>query len=143
VARNIVSTVIVFGVAFLIGFRPSAGPAQWLAAIGIPLLFVVAISALSATIGLVARAPEAANGFTFFVSFLPYASSAFVPVHTMPSWLHGFANNQPVTPVTESLRGLLLDTPVGGNPRRAVVRCTGLLLVSVLASAVLFRRRTG
>jgi ABC-2 type transport system permease protein len=143
VARNVVSTVLVFAVAFLIGFRPSAGPLQWLAAIGILLLFVVAISALSATIGLVARAPEAANGFTFFVSFLPYASSAFVPVHTMPSWLHGFANNQPVTPVTESLRGLLLDTPVGGNPWRAVVWCAGLLLVSVLASAVLFRRRTG
>jgi ABC-2 type transport system permease protein len=143
VARNIVSTVIVFGVAFLIGFRPSAGPAHWLTAIGILLLFVVAISALSATIGLVARAPEAANGFTFFVSFLPYASSAFVPVHTMPSWLHGFANNQPVTPVTESLRGLLLNTPVGDNPWRAILWCTGLLLVSVVASAVLFRRRTG
>src|SRR6266536_2566597 len=128
VARNVVSTVIVFGVAFLLG---------------ILLLFVLAISAVSATIGLVARAPEAANGFTFFVSFLPYASSAFVPVATMPVWLHGFANNQPVTPVTESLRGLLLNTPVGNHPWHAVLWCSGLLAVSVAASAVLFRRRTG
>ena len=58
-------------------------------------------------------------------------------------WLHGFANNQPVTPVTESLRGLLLGTPVGTNPVRAVLWCLGLLVVSVAASAVLFRRRTG
>jgi hypothetical protein len=58
VARNVVSTVLVFAVAFLIGFRPSAGPLRWLAAIGILLLFVVAISALFATIGLVARAPR-------------------------------------------------------------------------------------
>src|SRR5262249_47920244 len=143
VTRNIVATIVVFGVAFLVGFRPTAGPVRWLAASGILLLFVVTLSALSATIGLLAKSPEAANGFTFFVSFLPYASSAFVPVRTMPSWLHGFADNQPVTPVTESLRGLLLHTPVGGNPLRAVLWCTGLLLVSVLASAVLFRRRTG
>jgi ABC-2 type transport system permease protein len=143
VARNVVSTVIVFGVAFLVGFRPTAGPVHWVFAAAILLLFVVTISALSATIGLVAKTPDAANGFTFFVTFLPYASSAFVPVHTMPSWLRGFANNQPVTPVTESLRGLLLNTPVGTNPLRAVLWCTGLLAVSVATSAVLFRRRTG
>jgi ABC-2 type transport system permease protein len=143
VARNVVSTVVVLGVALLLGFRPTAGPVHWLYAVGILLLFVLAISAVSATIGLVARAPEAANGFTFFVSFLPYASSAFVPVATMPVWLHGFANNQPVTPVTESLRGLLLNTPVGNHPWHAVLWCTGLLAVSVGASAVLFRRRTG
>jgi ABC-2 type transport system permease protein len=142
VARNIVSTVIVFGVAFLIGFRPDAGSVDWLAAVGILLLYVLAISALSAAIGLLARTPDAANGFTFVVMFLPYASSAFVPVQTMPSWLHGFANNQPITPVIESLRGLLLNTPVGDSPGRAVAWCVGILLVSLAGSTVLFRWRT-
>jgi ABC-2 type transport system permease protein len=117
-ARNAVSTVLVFGVAFLIGFRPSAGPLDWLAAAGVLLLFIGAISWLAAAVGLLARSPEAAGGFVFLVSFLPYPSSAFVPVETMPTWLHGVATNQPVTPVIETLRGLLLGLPVGTSPAR-------------------------
>jgi ABC-2 type transport system permease protein len=142
VARNLASTVLVFGVAFLIGFRPSAEPLDWLAAAGVLLAFMLAISWLSAAIGLLARSPEAAGGFTFFMAFLPYPSSAFVPIDTMPSWLHGFANNQPVTPVIETLRGLLLDTPVGNSPWLALAWCGGILVASVALAGVLFRRRT-
>jgi ABC-2 type transport system permease protein len=87
VARNAVSSVLVFGVAFLVGFRPQAGPLDWLAAVGMLLLFVLAVSWFSAAVGLLAASPEGANGVTFFVMFLPYVSSAFVPIHTMPSWL--------------------------------------------------------
>lgn len=86
VVRNAASTVLVFGVAFLIGFRPSAGPLDWLAAAGVLLLFILAFSWLSAAVGLLAKSPEAASGFTFLVMFLPYPSSAFVPVDTMPAW---------------------------------------------------------
>jgi ABC-2 type transport system permease protein len=142
VARNLASTVLVLGVAFLIGFRPSAEPLDWLAAAGVLLAFMLAISWLSAAIGLLARSPEAAGGFTFFMAFLPYPSSAFVPIDTMPSWLHGFANNQPVTPVIETLRGLLLDTPVGTSPWLALAWCGGILVASVALAGVLFRRRT-
>jgi ABC-2 type transport system permease protein len=60
----------------------------------------------------------------------------------MPSWIRGFAENQPITPVIESVRGLLLDTPVGTAPWVALAWCGGILLVSVAASAVLFKRRT-
>jgi ABC-2 type transport system permease protein len=112
VVRNLASTVLVFGVAFLVGFRPSAGPLDWVAAAGVLLLF------------------------------LPYPSSAFVPIHTMPTWLHGFADNQPVTPVIETLRGLLLGLPVGTSPWRAVAWCLGILVASVGRRRVLFRRRT-
>jgi ABC-2 type transport system permease protein len=141
--RNAASTVLVFGVAFAIGFRPHAAPLDWLAAIGILLAFVLAVSWLAAAIGLIAKSPEAANGFTFVIMFLPYASSAFVPVDTMPSWIQGFAQHQPVTPVIESLRGLLLGTPVGSDPWTALAWCAGILAVSVAAAGVLFRRRTG
>jgi ABC-2 type transport system permease protein len=142
VARNLASTVLVFGVAFLIGFRPSAEPLDWLAAGGVLLAFMLAISWLSAAFGLLARSPEAAGGFTFLMAFLPYPSSAFVPIDTMPSWLHGFANNQPVTPVIETLRGLLLDSPVGNSPWLALAWCGGILVASVALAGVLFRRRT-
>ena len=142
VLRNVASTVLVLGVAVAIGFRPHAGALDWLAVAGVLLAFVLAVSWLAAVIGLVARSPEAANGFTFVVMFLPYASSAFVPVDTMPAAIQGFAQHQPVTPVIETLRGLLLGTPVGSNPWTALAWCAGILAVSVAASGVLFRRRT-
>lgn len=142
VVRNAASTALVFGVAFLIGFRPSAGPGQWLATGGVLLVFVLALSWLSAAIGLLTRSPEAASGFTFFVMFLPYPSSAFVPVRTMPGWIHGFAEHQPVTPVIETIRGLLLGTPIGASGWQALTWCGGILAVSIAASGVLFGRRT-
>ena len=141
VVRNAASAVLVLGVALLIGFRPAAGPLEWLAVAGVLLAFVVAISSLAAALGLLAGSPEAANGITFLILFLPYASSAFVPVDTMPTWLQGFAEHQPVTPVIETLRGLLLDTPTG-DAWTALAWCAGILAVSLAASGALFRRRT-
>lgn len=142
VARNMVSTILVFGVAFLIGFRSAAGPAGWLAAAGILLLFIVAISWLAALVGLLARNPEAANGFAFILMFLPYASSAFVPIATMPTWLQGFSGHQPITPIIESVRGLLNGTPVGNAPLLAVGWCCSILAVSIAFSGLAFRHRT-
>jgi ABC-2 type transport system permease protein len=74
--------------------------------------------------------------------FLPYPSSAFVPVDTMPSWIQGFAGHQPVTPVIETIRSLLLGTPAGTSPWRALAWCAGILIVSTTLAGVLFQRRT-
>jgi ABC-2 type transport system permease protein len=142
VVRNLVSTALVFLVAFLIGFRPEADLLGWLGAIGVLLAFVVALSWVSAAVGLLARSTEAASSFTFFLMFLPYPSSAFVPVDTMPTWLHGFAEHQPTTPVIESLRGLLLGQPVGAAPWTALAWSAGILVVAVAAAVVIYRRRT-
>lgn len=142
VVRNAASTLLVFGVALLIGFRPHASPPAWAAAAGILLLFVLAISCLAAVAGLLATSAEAASGFVFAIMFLPYPSSTFVPIATMPTWLQGFARDQPVTPVVETLRGLLLGTPVGASPWHAVAWCGGIMVGAVAISGVLFRRRT-
>jgi ABC-2 type transport system permease protein len=80
VVRNAASTALVLLVALLIGFRPEASALDWLAGAGVLLAYVLAISSLAAALGLIATSPEAANGITFVVMFLPYASSAFVPV---------------------------------------------------------------
>jgi ABC-2 type transport system permease protein len=141
-ARNVVSTALVLGVALLLGFRPTATPWEWAAAVGILLAFVLALSWFSAAVGLLARSPEAASGFTFFVIFLPYPSSAFVPIETMPGWIQAFAEHQPFTPVIESLRGLLVGTPVGTNPALALAWAAGILVISIALCAGLFRRRT-
>jgi ABC-2 type transport system permease protein len=142
IARNAASTFLVFGVACLIGFRPHAGPAGFLAVCGLLLMYVLAMSWLAAAFGLAVSSPEAANAFTFGVAFLPYASGAFVPIATMPAWIHGFARNQPVTPATEAIRGLLLGTPVGAWPWIALAWCGSILAAGVVISGVLFGRRT-
>ncbi|MCZ9349519.1 ABC transporter permease [Streptomyces mutabilis] len=142
VVRNFAATAVVFGVAAAIGFCPQASAAGWLAAIGVLVCYIVALSWLSAGVGLIARSPEAAGGFTFFIAFLPYPSSGFVQIETMPSWLRGFAEHQPLTPVIESMRGLLLDRPVGDDPWLALAWCAGITVVSVAAAGALFRRRT-
>ena len=102
---------------------------------------MLALSWLAATLGLLAGEPEAAAGYSFFISFLPYPSSAFVPVDSMPSWLQGIARHQPVTPVVESVRGLLLDSPVAPHLGPALLGCGAILLVSVTAAVLLFRNR--
>jgi len=140
--RNLCSIAAVFAVAFLIGFRSGADLTGWLATAGLLIAYIVAMSALSALVGLMARTPEAAGGFTFFVLFLPYPSSAFVPIETMPSWLRGFAEHQPVTPIIESVRGLLLGTPVGSEPWVALAWCGAIIMISMGLSGVLFARRT-
>jgi ABC-2 type transport system permease protein len=145
--RNVASTVLVTAVAVGIGFRPHASAGSFAAAFGVLLLFVAAVSWLAAAFGLLVSEPEAASSATFFLMFFSYASSAFVPVRTMPWWLRGFARHQPATPVTETIRGLLLRPPGpvrgGAVPLgTALAWCGGILVASVVISAWLFRRRT-
>ncbi|MBC7302441.1 MAG: ABC transporter permease [Nocardia sp.] len=142
VIRNLITSGIVVGVAVALGFRPTTDPLRWLGVFGVLAMFVFALSWLAAALGLLARNPEAANGFTFVFMFLPYVSSAFVPTSSMPTWLHWFAENQPVTPVIETLRGLLMGTPIGDSWVLAVLWCTGIGLVGYIAAGALFRRQT-
>lgn len=148
--KNLATTAIVFGVSILLGFRPQATPLEWLAAVGMILLFVGWITWLATFVGVLVRSPDAAGGFSFFVMFLPYVSSAFVPVDTLPGWLRGFAEHQPVTPVIETVRRLLAGDAAGtvagvadpaGAAALAVTWCVGLGLVFAVAAGLAFRAR--
>jgi len=141
VVRNLVSAAVVVGVALALGFRLGAGPAGWLATAGYMVLVVLAFTWLSATLGLVLSV-EAAQSVNFLFLFVPYLSSGFVPVGTMPGWLHGFANHQPFTPIIEALRGLLAGSADGAQTVTAIVWLVATLVVSCTAGAVLYRRRT-
>ncbi|WP_022893144.1 ABC transporter permease [Agromyces subbeticus] len=141
--RNLVATGVVIVVALLVGFRPVATPLEWLAAFGLVALYILAITYLFAAIGLAASSPEAASGFGFILLFLPYLSSAFVPVETMPEWLQWIAEYQPITPIIETIRGFLMDTPVGDTVWWALGWCLGILLISILWGSWLFRRKAG
>ena len=141
VVRNLMSASVVVAVAFGIGFRPHAGAGAWLLAVGVLALFVLALSWLAAAIGIVARTPEMAQGIAFLVSFVPYVSSAFVPVQTMPSVLQGVARNQPATAVADTLRVALNGGHVGASAWHAVAWSAGIIVVSIVLSGILFRRR--
>ncbi|WP_433161003.1 ABC transporter permease [Kribbella sp. CA-247076] len=142
IARNAVSTAIVIAAALAMGFRPSAGPGDWLAAVGLMLLYVLALSWLAAGLGVVAKSVESASTLSFFMLFLPYLSSAFVPTETMPSWLRPISEHQPITPVIETVRGFLIGAPMENNGWIALAWCTGLLLFSFTLATSLYRRRT-
>lgn len=140
VVRNLVATGVVIAVGLAVGFRPTANPLEWIAALALVALYILTITYLFAAIGLAAGSPDAANGYGFVLLFLPYLSSAFVPVTTMPSWLQWIARNQPITPVIETLRGLLLGTAMGGEPWWAVGWCLAIIVIAAVWGRWLFRR---
>ena len=98
---------------------------------------------LAACFGLIARSPEAANAFTFVVMFLPYISSALVPTGTMPQGLRWFAAHQPVTPIIETVRALLMGTSAHGQALAAIAWCIGGLILGSAVATFLYKRRTG
>jgi ABC-2 type transport system permease protein len=79
---------------------------------------------------------------TFLIAFLPYPSSAFVPVSTMPGWLQGFAAHQPASEVIDALRGLLLHGSAGSAAVPAVAWSLGIIAVSIAGASAAFRIRT-
>nr|WP_307817403.1 ABC transporter permease [Nocardia acididurans] len=138
-ARILAAIGIAVAVAVILGYRPQAGPLDWLAALGVMTLFVLAISWISVALGMIAANPAAAGGLTYAITFIPYVSSAFVRTTTMPSWLRGFADNQPATPIVDTVRALL-DGGGGGRWVEAVLWCSGLALVGFAGASASFSR---
>ncbi|MDX8140844.1 ABC transporter permease [Lentzea sp. BCCO 10_0061] len=139
VARNALATFAVVLVALLMGFRPTASLGSWVLAMGLLLLYVLALSWLAAGFGVIAGSVESASLLGFFMLFIPYLSSAFVPVATMPPWLRAVSEHQPITPVIETVRAFLNDQPVSSG-WLALAWSGGLLVVAFLWSTWLFGR---
>jgi ABC-2 type transport system permease protein len=140
--QTLVSLGIVLGVAVALGFRPDAGPLEWLGAIGVLVLFAFALIWLATALGLAAKSVETASNTPMFLTFLPFLGSAFVVTASMPAGLEQFARYQPFTPTTETLRGLLTGTPIGSNAIMAVAWSVGIALVSYLWARHLYSRRS-
>ena len=141
--RNLVATAIVIAVAIGLGFRPDATFGEWVFVFLLIAGYILAMTFLFAAIGLAASSPEAASGYGFIVMFIPYVSSAFVPVDTMPEWLRWVADNQPLTPIIETVRGLLLGTDIGDSAGLAVMWCAIILVVAIVWTTVAFRAKAG
>ena len=113
---------------------------EWLAAIGLIVLLVLAITWLTVALALAAPNPEAANFYVFPLVFLPFLSTAFAPADTMTGGVRWFVENQPFSRVIETVRGLLTGTPIGDNAWWAVGWCVGIALVGYLWARALFNR---
>lgn len=139
---NLISLVIVMGLAVLIGFRSDAGVLDWLAVAGIMLLFTLALTWLAIIPGLTAKTVDGASAFAYPLIFLPLISSAFVPTASMPGAVRWFAEHQPVTAIVDTIRNLFAGRPVGTDIWVALAWCLGILAVAYLLSMVAYRRRT-
>ena len=136
VIQTMLAAAIVMAVAVLIGFRSTTGPIQWAVATGLLVLAAVAISWLSVALGMVSKSVETASNLPMFLILLPFMSSGFVPTGSMPDGLSWFAEHQPFTPLIETVRGLLVGTPIGDSGLVAVGWC----VVTTVAAHLWARR---
>ncbi len=140
VIQALLATALVLVVAVAVGFRPTTGPVSWLAAGGLLVLAAFALGWLSVALGLVSDSVETASNLPMFLILLPFLASGFVPTATMPGPLGWFAEHQPFTPVIETLRGLLLGTPIGDDGWIPEAWCLALSLGGYLWARRLYER---
>ena len=140
VIRTMISGALVLAVAIALGFRPTAGAGDWLAAIGVFALLTIAVTWLTVAFGLVAKTPAGANSLALIVVFLPFVSSAYVPTDSMPAGVRWFAENQPFTPVIQTLRGLLAGAPPGHDAVLAVAWCIVIAVAGYLWARARYER---
>ena len=137
--QTLAAMAVVIAVALALGFRPTAGVLDWLGAIGLLALLTFALIWLSVALGLVTKSVEAASNLPMPLLLLPFLGSGFVPTDSMPAGMQWFAEHQPFTPIMETLRGLLMGTPID-SAFTAVAWCVAIALGGYLWAKRLFNR---
>lgn len=140
--QNVLCLAVVVAFALAIGFRPDATALEWAALAGLLVVVAFALTWLSVALGLAADSVETASNTPMFLILLPFLGSGFVPTDTMPAGLRWFAEYQPFTPVTETVRGLLLGSGIGTSGPLAVAWCAVIALLSYLWARRLYVRRS-
>ncbi|KIQ62883.1 ABC transporter permease [Kitasatospora griseola] len=143
VLQSMLSVVLVGAVGVAVGFRShDATLLKWLAAFGLLVLVALALTWIAVGMGLGSPNAEAASNSALPLIVLPLISSAFVPLHSMPGWFQPIAQYQPFTPAIETLRGLLLGTPIGNNWWIALAWCAALTVLGYVWSRSQFDRES-
>jgi ABC-2 type transport system permease protein len=140
VVLTMVMLLAVVAVAVITGFRPTTGPIDWLLALGFLTIVSFAFTWLSVGLGLVAKTVEAASNLPMPLILLPFFSSGFVPTDSMSGPVAWFAEYQPFTPITETLRGFLLGTPIGWSAVVSLAWCAVIALGGYAWSMRLYNR---
>lgn len=139
--QTLLSVSLVVGAAALAGFRPNATALEWLAVAGLTMLLTFGVTWLAIAMGLLSKNPEGASNMVMPLAYLPFLGSAFVPVESMSGALRWFAENQPFTPIIETMRGLLLGTGIGTSAYWAVGWCVAMAVGGYLWGRATYRKR--
>ena len=141
--RSVLALCFMIGLGLLVGFRFHSSVGACLAGIALIILFGYAFIWVYAAVGLAVRDPQTAQIASILPMFiLFFASSAVVPVATMPGWLQPFARNQPASVVINSVRALFEGGPLAPDLWQALAWCLGILVVFFVVSLNLYRRAT-
>jgi ABC-2 type transport system permease protein len=139
--RNVFVAVLISVVGFAVGFRVHTNGLAFAAGMGLVLLFGWALAWVFATLGLAVKDPEAAQAAAFPVMApLVFASSAFVPVESMPGWLQVFAEHQPVSVTASAVRALVLGGPTADYVLQSLAWSVGIILVFAPIAVRSYRR---
>jgi ABC-2 type transport system permease protein/oleandomycin transport system permease protein len=141
IALNAFSLFVMVAIGYVVGFNFDSPIYEIVVGIVLLLLFGYAFSWLFALMGMVASSPESAQSVGFLVIFpLTFASSAFVPPDTMPSWLEAFADVNPITIVVNAIRALWLDAPAEDYVWQAFAWSIGLIVIFAPLAVRAYRR---
>ncbi|GAA2813911.1 ABC transporter permease [Kribbella solani] len=138
---NLIAIAAIIGVAFALGFNPSANAVEWLGVIGLVVLLGLATGWLTVALGLAAKSPETAGLASVPLVMLPFFSSAIVPADKMGPGLKQFAEYQPFTPIIESLRGLLSGSAATGDLLAALAWLIGIAVIGYVWATATFKKR--
>jgi ABC-2 type transport system permease protein/oleandomycin transport system permease protein len=139
--RNLFVVALMVAVGFLVGFRVHTGVLPFLGAVGLLLLFGLAMSWVMAYIGLATANAEAAQAAAFpLMGVLVFASSAFVATATMPGPLRAYAEHQPVTAAIDAVRALTIGGPTTGSVLTALAWMAAITAVFGTLAVNRYRR---
>ena len=139
--RNAAVTVIMLTVGTIIGFRIGGTLLDAALGVVIALMFGFAMSWAMAALGLWVKNAETAQTASFVLIFpLVFASSIFVPPASMPSWLQGFATNQPVSVIATTVRALMSGLPAGARVTESILWIAAILAVFFPLGVYLYKR---
>ncbi|WP_304452728.1 ABC transporter permease [Nocardiopsis sp. YSL2] len=139
--RYATSAAVIVVVGVLLGFRPHAGPLGLLAGVGLVLVFAWSLSWVWTTFGLLARRPESMMFIGMLVTFpLTFVSNVFVDPATLPGWLRGFVDLNPVSWLVTATRGLMHGDPVALQVGSVLLACVGIVAVFAPVTMRLYRR---
>jgi ABC transporter DrrB family efflux protein len=139
--RNVFVVILMLIVGFLVGFRPSATVLAFIAGIGVLVLFAFSLSWVFAIIGLSVANAETAQAASFpILAPLVFASTAFVPLHSMPGWLQAWAGNQPVSKAVDATRALMIGGPTRDSLLASLAWSIGIVAVFAPLAVRKYRR---
>jgi len=140
--KTMITTIVIFVVAFFTGFRPSANALEWLVIAGLIVLFIFASTWFSVWLGIIMKDSESVGGAIQLIAVLVFLSPGMAPTKSMPRFLRYFAENQPMAPFINTLRALMNGNAIADNDLQlTLVWWGGILVVTFLGAILAYKKK--